>query len=808
MVSTKTLQILVACTSLLAGTASAQEAQNQETSPPIETKAIVKREVSFRHLPLNLLGDQAVIWTSPAHVQPRDANWLVPLGILTGSMIASDRWVPRTLDLSPKTQKRFDQFSNAGLAGVAAVSGGTYLLGRIRHNEYQRRAGFLAGEAMVNALAAGQVLKLSFGRERPGEGSMRNEFWKGGNSFPSDHALLSWSAAAALTEAYPGWGSKLLFYGGATAVSMSRVLANKHAPSDVLVGSTLGYLIGKKVYRRHTVELEIEKQYGTFKRGPEDDERTGSLHRASVYVPLDSWIYSAIDRLIALGYLNSAFVGLRPWTRSECERLIETIPDEAVSDDATARPLIEALRSELSNRELPEFKTINAELESVYFRTTGIAGKPLTNDLDFGGTLVNDYGRPFQQGFNGVSGASAHAEYGPLAFYVRFEYEHAPGAPALPQSALIAIRNGIDPFLPLPPALPQPQIDQVRLLDSYVTWNVANWQLSFGKQSLWWGPGQNGAMLISNNAEPINMVRLDRIEPLPLPGILKHLGPMRLQMFMGRLSGHHFVHVDNNVFGTYNQPLSDQPYVMGQKVSFKLTPNLEIGVSRTDVFGGPVFPLTPSRLMTVFFTSNSTSNAGTKDPGDARTGFDFSYRIPGLRKWLVLYADSMAEDEVNPIAYPRRSAMNPGIYLPQLPKLRKMDLRAEAAYTDLPGLLLSDYFYWNHRYNDGYTNSGHLIGDWVGRQGKALQFSSNYWFSGRNKLQVSYRKLAVNPDTGRRGTQHDFKATLECALSSTLQAVGWVQYERWNFPVLAPTPQSNVTVSVQLAYTPRWRFHH
>jgi hypothetical protein len=316
-----------------------------------------------------------------------------------------------------------------------------------------------------------------------------------------------------------------------------------------------------------------------------------------------------------------------------------------------------------------------------------------------------------------------------------------------------------------------------------------------------------GPMIISNNIDPITMGRIDSVEPFSLPWIFKYLGPMRLEVFVGRLSDSHFVRNAPVTVGNYQQPLSDQPYISGQKLSLKPTPNLEIGISRTGLFGGPGIPVTPSYLKIVFF-STSTSNAAGQDPGDRRSFFDFTYRIPGLRKWLTLYADSFAEDEINPIAYPRRSAMNPGIYMPQLPKLRHMDLRAEAAYTDLPGLLLTDYFYWNQHYFSGYTNSGHIIGDWVGRQGKALQFSSNYWFTPRNKLGVTYRKLAVNPDTGRRGTQQNLRVSLDWLLTPTLAASGWVQQERWDFPVLAPTPVSNTSVSFELTYTPKWHLHH
>ena len=794
------------CIALLATTAWAQQAPSQTA---VDLDAVTRNDVSIKRLPLNLLGDQVAIWESPRHLKQSDGNWLLPLGLATGTMIATDRWVPRTLSLSPGTQSSFGTLSNAGISGFLAVTGGTYLLGKFRHDERQQNAGLLAGEAMIDALATGQLLKYSFSRERPGQGSTRDKFWSGGNGFPSDHAMLSWASASALTQAYPGWGTKLLLYGGATAVSVSRVLANQHSPSDVLIGSTLGYLIGKKVYRRHTVEREIREQYGTFKQPPDEEPQRRSS-RASVYVPLDSWVYAAFDRLIALGYVRSSIVGLRPWTRSECKRLIDSIDD---TDDAASREnpafiqsLIDALQSEFAEPEQSEAHQFSGEIESVYFRATGVSGKPLTDDFNFGSTFVNDFGRPFQEGFDGIAGASARAEYGPLAFYLRLEYQHVPGAPPLPEAARIAIAHGVDPNLPPAPAVPQPQIDRLRLLDSYVSWSFNKVQVSFGKQSLWWGPGQNGAMLISDNAEPINMIRIDQVQPFTLPGILKYLGPMRMQVFMGRLAGQNFIDLGGTPIGTYVQPLSDQPYVTGQKLSLKPTPNLEIGISRTSVFGGPAFPVTPGRLGTVLF-SLSTSNTSGNDPGDRRTGFDFSYRIPGLRNWLTLYADAMAEDEINPIAYPRRSAMNPGIYLSHLPKLPHVDFRAEAAYTDLPGLIQSDYFYWNVRYINGYTNNGNLIGDWVGRQGKALQLTSNYWLSGKDKIQVSYRKLEVSPDTGHGGNQQAFKGSIDTAMSSSLRASGWVQYERWNFPVLAPGPRSNISVGVQVSYTPKWRFH-
>src|SRR5260370_14610205 len=47
-------------------------------------------------------------------------------------------------------------------------------------------------------------------------------------------------------------------------------------------------------------------------------ERTGSP-----YVELNSWIYAALERLAALGYIHSEFSDMRPWTRVECARMVQ-----------------------------------------------------------------------------------------------------------------------------------------------------------------------------------------------------------------------------------------------------------------------------------------------------------------------------------------------------------------------------------------------------------------------------------------------------------------------------------------------------
>src|SRR5262249_5541522 len=189
---------------------------------------------------------------------------------------------------------------------------------------------------------------------------------------------------------------------------------------------------------------------------------------------------------------------------------------------------------------------------------------------------------------------------------------------------------------PIPqPVAPIPAFNQFRLLDSYIMLNVNGWQTSFGKQTLWTGPTQD-PFLWSDNAEPLYMLRVDQTHPLRLPSFLKWLGPFRTEFWIGKQTGHHWVNVQDATVGTLGvvssvgRTLSKQPMVNGFKVIFKPTPNFEFGVGRTGMFGGPDFPITLGSVKHSFFSTSNSVGRG-EDPGDRRSTFDFSYRLPGLR---------------------------------------------------------------------------------------------------------------------------------------------------------------------------------
>lgn len=748
------------------------------------------------HLLKDFANDQKAIWTSPANLRLVDADWLLPLGIAAGITLATDTETSKHLSDSPSRINNSTNFSNYGVSSLAAAGGGLYLLGHFTHDDHKRETGLLAVEAAINSITATYALKYPSGRERPLEESYHGNFWQGGDSFPSEHAAAAWSIASVISHEYPGPLTSLFAYGMAAAVSASRVDAKQHFPTDVLIGSAIGWLSGEIVYRRHHDPELGGGDWETYAESRDASPARRLTRSGSAYVELDSWIYPAIERLAALGYIHAQFLGMRPWTRIECAHLVEDAGDQIRSEDeqnsAEAAEIYNALEIEFEGdlAAPDDGRETAARLESLYTGTTNISGQPLNDSYHFGQTIINNYGRPYQEGFSAYNGFSGYATAGRFTLYLRGEYQHAPFAPAytLPVRQAVAVMD----LNPLQPAIPFATVNQLTLLDTYAAANVAGWTLAFGKQSLWWGPAEGGALIFSDNAGPIYMFRASRIEPVTLPWIFHWLGHVKSDLFIGKLSGNQF---------------PPRPLIHGEKISFKPTPNLEFGFSRTAEFGGVGRAITPAAIWNSYagFFHSSQLYASNDNPGKRTGGFDFSYRLPFVRNWLTIYTDSLSDDDPSPLRDAPRDAFRSGIYLSHFPGVPKLDFRVEAVYTALPSSNSNSgqFVYFDTFYHDLYTNKNYIIGDWIGREGTGFQAWSTYWLGPRNGIQFGYRHAKVAKDFIPSGeTLNDFSVKIDWWLHNGVSLSGSLQYEKWVAPILAPSPQTNWTSSVQITFEP------
>ncbi len=554
--------------------------------------------------------------------------------------------------------------------------------------------------------------------------------------------------------------------------------------------------------------------------------RLRAADRGSPFVPVDSWVYPAILRLYSLGYLNHVFLDMRPWTRASIGPMLQEVnehlgtasidhPDSRLNE---AEKIFDSLAYELNFDRQQDcvLDDSNLHLESAYSTVRAISGTPLRDSYHLGSTIINDYDRPYEHGFNNYSGISGYASRGRYQIYARGEFQGALSAAGY-SSALseelsnIDSINFINPATGLPyyqatiPLGPIGATANVRLLEAYVSANVLNHVVSFGKQDEWLSPAQGGAMAYSNNAENIYSFQINRIEPLRIPGLSTITGPFRYEFLVGPLQGH------TEIAPTATEWVNPgAPWMHVEKLSFRPTSNLELGFERTVIWGGKGHePITLHTFLRSFFSTSAPISAvknSPLDPGARFGAFDFTYRLPFLRNWLTLYSDSEVHDDVSPIDAPRRASIRPGLYLSHVPGIPELDVRAEAVSTD-PSISNSQggqFMYLEGIQRQGYTNKGALFGDWIGREDKGGQGWITYHLSGNEWVQFGVRNQKAAKDFIPGGTTlNDLSLQVVKRLGKDVELNGQFQFERWNAPIYLNGEQTVTTTTLQLTWFPK-----
>ena len=563
----------------------------------------------------------------------------------------------------------------------------------------------------------------------------------------------------------------------------------------------------------------------------------------SPYIPVDSWIYPAVLRLYSLGFLDHAFLGLRPWTRTSLSHMledtdakIENAAEGPVTDEA--RQLYDALNRKLRlDRRAPcPARMGDVRIESTYSVMRAISGTPLRDSFHLGSTVVNDYGRPYENGLNNYSGASGYATAGRFTLYARGEFQGASSAAgysaALGQTlSTVDGTTFLNPVTGLPysqttiPLGPIAKATQGRFLEAYVSAQFLNHVFSFGKQDEWMGPAQGASMAYSNNAESIYAFHIDRTEPLYIPLLSRLTGPFRYEFLVGALRGHTLMPnplcnnnpspCNNNAPTQPNVINPGDPWVHAETFSFKPTRDLEFGFERTVIWGGQGHePITLHTFLRSFFSINSTYAAekyGPQDPGARFGTFDFVYRLPFPGHWLTLYSDMEAHDAPSPIAKPLHGGFRPGLYFPHLPGIPRLDLRVEGIDTDSSvdstpsyvGSIGGQYQYWENIQRQGYTNQGQLFGDWIGREDKGGQGWMTYHLSGNEWIQAGLRNQKASKDFIPGGTTlNDINFQVVKRFGRDLEINGNFALEHWKAPIYLPGQHTVTTTTIQLTWFP------
>ncbi len=217
--------------------------QTAQQSPPFTLGEIAK----------NVWKDQKLIWTTPARMNSR--QWFTiaaPFAGVSAGLIATDEKAMTLLPNTPDQIRWCSKVTDFGaLYSLGGFSAGILITGKLAKKNWLSQVGQGSTEALINSVIVGYSIKYGTARERPRQNSGEGRFWKGGDSFPSGHSMNTWAVAASIARRRncPKWIA-VASYSMAAAVSLSRWGAEKHYPSDIVVGGVLGWFIGNHVARR------------------------------------------------------------------------------------------------------------------------------------------------------------------------------------------------------------------------------------------------------------------------------------------------------------------------------------------------------------------------------------------------------------------------------------------------------------------------------------------------------------------------------------------------------------------------------
>ena len=412
------------------------------------------------------------------------------------------------------------------------------------------------------------------------------------------------------------------------------------------------------------------------------------------FAPHRSWIYDALEKIVLAGLTEEVLLNSKPLTRVEAARIIAQATRRLTEDqygDYNHRGYLEELLYRLVKEFGPELaemgvKTpLNREAQPEFFGFKPVDHLQFGSDFaDSFQRIPNHLGRAVKKGGNGevtLDGRVHVGDFFSLYYQPDFSWDK--------------------------------ESYQARLLTGYGKGIFFNTELEVGRDSLWWGPGFRGSMSFSNNAFPLDQVKLSAAEPFRLPWLLGYLGLIKPSLFVAQL-----------------EESRDFPHakVAGWRIDVAPSRFLELGFSRVFQFGGKGRgAVNPGQFLGLLF------NQGSDNPNSAVNvnnlmSLDVTLRIPDVGRYILLardaalYVDFGWDDTLFGLIVPDRPGGIVGTYLTGFLGDPKLDLRVEYAQT-------SDIQFTHGIYTSGFTNRGSLLSHFIGTDGNEIFARMSRWIS-------------------------------------------------------------------------------
>ncbi len=453
----------------------------------------------------------------------------------------------------------------------------------------------------------------------------------------------------------------------------------------------------------------------------------------STNVPLDHWSYDAVEKLANYGLIDSSMLTTKPVSRVEMARHIgramytlEHMEDPPEILESILERLKEEFREELifiGIFDAPYSDSSLKPIEDPYVTYLYAQDRP---------DLENRRGDVFRRGSNYRAGFASRARlFDWAAFYLHPEYADS------------SYNDG-----------------DVDLIEGYGKVMVGALEIEAGKDSLWWGPGHHGSIIMSNNAQPFTMVKVTNPQPLQLPWIFRCVGPFKGEWFLAELEE------DRDI---------PEAKLTGLRLNIKPLPAFELGVSRVVMFGGQGVPQVDLFDYVMMFLTRSEQQEDNQ-----LAGVDASFLIPlwenKLLRSVRIYADLAGEDEA--AGWPSKWGELLGLQLNDVLKTGRTDLRVEYANDMVSGM--ADVFYEHSLYTSGYTYKGRVIGHHMGTDSQDLFLQLSHYLAEDIMVELAYDRQTHRLSADRQPTLDVFECNLMLFPSDDWRVRAGFRYENWD----------------------------
>lgn len=425
----------------------------------------------------------------------------------------------------------------------------------------------------------------------------------------------------------------------------------------------------------------------------------------SVDVPLRHWSYDAVEKLAILNLADIADIGARPVSRIKMAHIIKSAIEKSGSYELDftwdEQEYLEALLYNLIDEFRNELVTIGVDVAAVndrgprksVFKAPELNVEKLYAKLDSGKAFFeNKTGWNLKDGFNFRIKLTSWAK---LADF--FAISLTPGARISEDNADFDFENAHARF----------------------SHPSCNFEVAAGRNSMWWGPGFHGALLLTDNAYPLDTIRLNNIYPFRLPWILRKIGRFNAQIFASRLEEKRTI---------------QNPWLCGWRVDYTPRDFLKFGFGHMLMFGGKGV----RRLGFAHFWGAASlvfSAAGgeteTEDhiiSGDVQLFIRRIDRFLPIATGAKLYAEWGAEDEEG--NRPINLASIIGAHFTDVFKIAGFDGKIEFAKFDR-------IWYTHYRYASGYTRRGNIIGHPLGGDSEEIAMTAIFNFPNEYETSVT-----------------------------------------------------------------------